>query len=285
MSKLRDKMTQDMELRGFSPKTMDIYLDWVTRFSLHYGKSPDELGDDDIRDFLHYLLKEREVTQSTVNQAYSAFRFFYKKTLEREWNEEKVPRSKQPKKLPVVLSMEEVESIFNNTNNLKHRAILETIYSGGLRLAEAINLKIGDIDSKRMMIKVHGKGSKDRYTLLGERTVEILRSYWKIYQPTSYLFMSRTKERPLDASTVGKFFRKSLELSNIQKKASIHTLRHSFATHLLEAGTDLYYIQRLMGHSSSTTTAIYLHVKKRDVTKIKSPIDLLKRKDEDDPDI
>jgi len=283
MSKLRDKMTKDMELRGFSPRTIDTYLDWMKRFSEHYEKSPDELGEDDIRDFLHYLIKDRGLKQSTVNQAYSAFRFFYKTTLEREWNEEKTPRSKQPKKLPAVLSMEEVGAIFQNTNNLKHLAILMTIYSGGLRLSEAINLKLEDIDSKRMMIKVHGKGSKDRYTLLGEKTIEILRGYWKIYQPTSYLFPSKSKDRPLNASTVGKVFKKSVELSNIQKKVSIHTLRHSFATHLLESGTDLYYIQRLLGHSSSKTTAIYIHVTKRDVTKVKSPIDFFK--DEEDPDI
>jgi integrase/recombinase XerD len=280
MGKLRDKMTKDMELRGFSPRTIETYLSWVERLSKHYRKSPDELGDDDIRNFLHYLLKERNAKQATVNLAYNALRFFYKTTLEQEWNDVKIPRSKQPKKLPVVLSMEEVQSIFKNTENLKHKALLMTIYSGGLRVNEAANLKIGDIDSKRMMIKVRGKGSKDRYTLLGERTLGILRSYWKEYQPTSYLFPSIKKENPLDKSTIGKIFKKSADLSKIQKKASPHTLRHSFATHLLECGADLYYIQRLLGHSSSSTTTIYLHVAKRDVVKIKSPIDLLK--DEED---
>lgn len=283
MGKLKDKMTKDMDLRGFSPRTKKTYLDWVERFSKHNGKSPDLLGDEEIRDFLHYLLKERKAKQSTVNQAYSAFRFFYKITLEREWNEKKTPRSKQPKKLPVVLSMEEIEKIFKNTNNLKHKAILMTIYSGGLRMDEAVNLKIEDIDSKRMMIKVHGKGSKDRYTLLGEKALDILRTYWKVYQPTSYLFPSRTKDRHIDASTVGKVFKKSVKLSNILKKASIHTLRHSFATHLLESGADIYYIQKLLGHSSVKTTEIYIHVAKRDIVKIKSPIDLLK--DDEDPEI
>ena len=283
MGKLKDKMTKDMELRGFSPRTVKTYLDWVERLSKHNGKSPDLLGDEEIRDFLHYLLKERKAKQSTVNQAYSAFRFFYKTTLEREWNEEKTPRSKQPKKLPVVLSMEEIEKIFKNTNNLKHKAILMTIYSGGLRMDEAVNLKIEDIDSKRMMIKVHGKGSKDRYTLLGEKALEILRIYWQVYHPTSYLFPSRTKDHHIDASTVGKVFKKSLGLSNILKKASIHTLRHSFATHLLESGADIYYIQRLLGHSDIKTTEIYLHVAKRDIARIKSPIDLLK--DDDEPEI
>ena len=153
MGKLKDKMIKDMELRGFSPRTKQTYLDWVWRLSKQNGKSPDLLGDEEIRDFLHYLLKDRKAKQSTVNQAYSAFRFFYKITLERDWNEEKTPRSKQPKKLPVVLSMEEVEKIFKNTNNLKHKAILMTIYSGGLRSDEVVNLKIGDIDSKRMLIK------------------------------------------------------------------------------------------------------------------------------------
>jgi site-specific recombinase XerD len=275
MGKLRDKMKKDMELRSFSPRTMESYLDWMKRFSKYHGRSPEALGDDEVRDYIHYLLKERKVAQSTANQAYSAFRFFYKTTLEREWNEEKIPRSRQPRKLPVVLSMEEVEAIFKNTKNLKHLALLMTIYSGGLRVNEATHLKIGDIDSKRMMIKVRGKGSKERYTLLGYRTVETLRSYWQIYQPTTYLFPSTTKDRPLHASTVGKVFKKSLSLSKIQKKATIHTLRHSFATHLLESGADLYYIQRLLGHSCSSTTAVYLHITNRDVTKLKSPIDLL----------
>lgn len=283
MGRLKDKMIKDMELRGFSPRTKQTYLDWVWRLSKHNGKSPDLLGDEEIRDFLHYLLKARKAKQSTVNQAYSAFRFFYKITLEREWNEEKTPRSKQPKKLPVVLSMEEIEKIFKNTNNLKHKAILMTIYSGGLRRDEAVNLKIEDIDSKRMMIKVFGKGSKDRYTLLGEKALDILRAYWKIYQPTSYLFPSSTKDRHIDASTVGKVLKKSIELSNIHKKATLHTLRHSFATHLLESGADIYYIQKLLGHSSVKTTEIYLHVAKRDIVKIKSPIDLLK--DDEDPEI
>ena len=283
MGRLKDKMIKDMELRGFSPRTKQTYVEWVWRLSKQNGKSPDLLGDEEIRDFLHYLLKDRQAKQSTVNQAYSAFRFFYKVTLERNWNEEKTPRSKQPKKLPVVLSMEEVEKVFKNTNNLKHKAILMTIYSGGLRRDEAVNLKIEDIDSKRMMIKVHGKGSKDRYTLLGENALDILRTYWKVYQPTSYLFPSRTKDQHIDASTVGKVFKTSVKLSNILKKASLHTLRHSFATHLLESGADIYYIQKLLGHSSVKTTEIYLHVAKRDIVKIKSPIDLLK--DDDEPEI
>jgi site-specific recombinase XerD len=283
MGKLKENMIKDMELRGFSPRTKETYVDWVWRLSKHNGKSPDLLGDEEIRDFLHYLLKERKSKQSTVNQAYSAFRFFYKISLGREWNEEKTPRSKQPKKLPVVLSMEEIEKIFKNTNNLKHKAILMTTYSGGLRREEAVTLKIGDIDSKRMMIKVCGKGAKDRYTLLGEKALDILREYWKIYQPTSYLFPSRTKDKHIDASSVAKVFKKSVELSNIHKKATLHTLRHSFATHLLESGADIYYIQKLLGHSNLKTTEIYLHVANRDIVKIKSPIDLLK--DDEDPEI
>ena len=282
MSKLRDKMTKDMELRSFSPRTVETYLGWVERFSKHYGKSPDKLGDDDIRDFLHYLLKERNAKQATVNLAYNSLKFFYMTTLEREWNDQKIPRSKQPKNLPVVLSTEEVEAIFENTENLKHKAILMTIYSGGLRVNEAMNLKIEDIDSNRMMIKVRGKGSKDRYTLLGERTLDILRSYWKEYRPTSYLFPSIKKENPLNKSTIGKIFKNSVNLAKIKKKASPHTLRHSFATHLLESGADLFYIQRLLGHSSSSTTTIYLHVAKRDVVKIKSPVDRIKKKEDSD---
>lgn len=275
MGELRDRMKMDMELKNFSIKTIKSYLSWMKSFTLHYGISPEKLGDDDIRNYLYYLLKEKEFSQSSINQAYSALRFFYEKSLGRTWNEDKIPRSKVPKRLPVVLSKKEVQGVFSNTSSVKHRAAFMTIYSGGLRLNEATHLKPTDIDSERMTIKVRGKGDKDRYTLLGEKALDILRIYWNLYHPSEWLFPSRKPDQPISGSTVQKAFKKSLYRAGIKKKASVHTLRHSFATHLLESGTDLFYIQHLLGHTTAKTTAVYLHVTRKDLTNVKSPIDLL----------
>lgn len=283
MGQLKEKMKMDMELKNLSIRTISTYLGWMKDFTLHYGRSPKELGDDDIRNYLYYLLKEKKVAQSSINQAYSALKFFYATTLGRTWNEGKIPRSRVPKKLPVVLAKEEVQSLFSSTQNLKHRTILMTIYSGGLRISEATHLKPTDIDSKRMTIKVRGKGDKERYTLLGEKALEILRTYWKLYHPSEWLFPSTISDQPLNSSTVQRAFYKSLSLSGIKKKASVHTLRHSFATHLLESGTDLYYIQRLLGHTTAKTTSVYLHVGRKDLIKVKSPIDLLEDSDRSIP--
>ena len=279
MGELREKMKKGMELRNFSIRSIESYLGWMKSYTLHYGMSPEKLGDDDIRNYLYYLLKEKKAAQSSINQAYSALKFFYEKTLARSWNEEKIPRSKVPKRLPVVLSKEEIQGIFSRTANLKHRAIFMTIYSGGLRLNEATHLKPTDIDSQRMTIKVRGKGDKERYTLLGEKALDILRTYWKVYRPSEYLFPSRVPGGPISGSSVQRAFKSSLHKAGVRKRASVHTLRHSFATHLLESGTDLFYIQRLLGHTTAKTTAVYLHVTRKDLTTIKSPIDLL-----EDPD-
>jgi integrase/recombinase XerD len=283
MGELKKKMKMEMELRNFSIRTIETYLGWMKSFTLHYGMSPEKLGDEDIRNYLYYLLKEKGASQSSINQAYSALKFFYEKTLGRGWNGEKIPRSKIPKKLPVVLAKEEIQAIFLSTKNLKHRAMLMLIYSGGLRLNEATHLRSTDIDGKRMMVKVRGKGNKERYTLLGKKALEILRIYWKLHRPSEYLFPSRIPDQPISDSTVQRAFKSSLHKSGVKKKASVHTLRHSFATHLLESGTDLFYIQRLMGHTTATTTAIYLHVTRRDLTKVTSPVDLLEMEDSDNP--
>ena len=175
MGELRGRMKKDMELRNFSRRTIGTYLRWMKEYTRYYGRSPEKLGANDIRDYLYYLLKEKKASQSSMNQAYSALKFFYEKTLGGEWNGDRIPRSKIPKKLPSVLSMEEVRIIFLKTSNLKHRTILMTIYSGGLRVNEATHLRVSDLDSKRMMIKVRGKGNKERYTLLGEKALEMLR--------------------------------------------------------------------------------------------------------------
>jgi integrase/recombinase XerD len=281
MGRLQDEMKMDMELKNLSLRTMETYLGCVRGFATHYGKPPDEMGYNEIRDYLYYLLKDKKASQSAVNQAYSALKFLYQTTLRREWDTFKIPRCKMRKRLPVVLSGHEIERLFSVTGNLKHRAILMTIYSGGLRLGEATNLRVSDIDSERMTIRVRqGKGNKDRYTLLGRRTLEILRVYWKVYRPVERLFPSRRLDQPISHSSVQRVFKGALHKAKIKKQASVHTLRHSFATHLLEAGTDLYHIQRLLGHSTPKTTTVYLHVARKDLGRIVSPIDLLQGPEE-----
>jgi integrase/recombinase XerD len=276
MGALYDQMKMDLELKNFSPKTVTCYLTCMVNFVRHYGRSPVEMGEEEIRKYLHYLIHEKKASQSIINQAYSAMKFFYETTLGRVWNATRIPRSKIRKKLPLVLSMQEVQSLLDSVENLKHRAILTTIYSGGLRLGEAIKLKPSDIDGERMTILVQqGKGNKDRYTVLGEKTLELLRLYYKAYRPGEWLFPSKDPAQPLSGSSVQKVFKKALHRAGIRKKASVHTLRHSFATHLLESGTDMYHIQRLLGHTTAKTTSLYLHITGKDLAKVKSPIDLL----------
>jgi len=275
MGKLYDQMKMDMELKNLSPRTMECYLARMKDFTLYFGRSPAGLGDDEIRQYLYYLKKEKRASQSIINQSYSALKFFYQRTLQRSWNSLKIPRSKNRRRLPVVLSLNEVEAIFTVTQNLKHRAILMTIYSSGLRVSEAVHLKVTDIDSSRMMVRVRGKGDKDRYTLLGKRTLEILRVYWEVYRPDDWLFPGRNLAEPISVSSIQKVFKKSVEKAGIKKAATVHTLRHSFATHLLQKGTDLYFIQRFLGHSAASTTSVYLHITGKDLSKVVSPIDLL----------
>lgn len=274
MGKLRDQMEMDMKLRRFSPKTITCYLACMKGVAKHFRKSPAELGDEEIRAYLHYLMEERKASQSVLVQTYSALKFFFENTLQKQWNAIRIPRCKQRRKLPGVLTREEVESILSATKNLKHRAILMTLYSAGLRIGEVTRLKVSDIESGRMMIRVNeGKGLKDRYTLLGERNLEMLRRYWKAYRPLEWLFPGRNASDPVSISAIQRVFKTSLAKAGIKKKASVHTLRHCFATHLLESGTDLYYIQRLLGHKSAGTTSVYLHITGKDIGKIKSPLD------------
>jgi integrase/recombinase XerD len=276
MGQLYDQMKMDLELKNFSPKTVNCYLTCMVNFVRHHGRSPVELGEEEIRNYLHYLIKDKKASQSVINQAYSAMKFFYEVTLRRPWNGIRIPRSKTRKKLPLVLSMQEVHSLLASVRNLKHRAILTTIYSGGLRLGETTRLRVSDIDGQRMTILVQaGKGNKDRYTLLGHRALEILRLYYKAYHPTEWLFPSKDPAQPLSGSSVQRVFKKALNRAGIKKKVSVHTLRHCFATHLLESGTDLYHIQRLLGHTTPKTTSVYLHITGKDLAKVKSPIDLL----------
>jgi site-specific recombinase XerD len=274
MGELRRRMEQNMELKGFSPRTKTCYLSHVRDYTRHHGRAPDKLGAEEIRGYLQYLIHEKQVSRSAVAQAYSALKFFYDTTLHRGWEIAGIPRIKREKKLPVVLTFGEVQQILSGIGNIKHRAVLTTIYSGGLRLSEALHLKIIDIDSEAMLIRVdQGKGNKDRYTILAQRTLEVLRDYWKACQPVDWLFPGSCKDRPMGPSTVQRVFRLARERAGIGKPASVHTLRHCFATHMLEAGADLYHIQQLLGHGSVRTTSIYLHVGKKALGRTVSPLD------------
>lgn len=210
MGKLRDKMVMDMELRNFSPKTIIAYLGHMVAFTKKFSKSPADMGIDEIREYLHYLKIEKKSSWSNINIAYSALKFFYVKTLHREWDIAWIPRQKSEKKLPVVLSCSEVKMIFDSISNLKHRAILMTLYSAGLRVSETAHLKITDIDSKRTLIRVNqGKGKKDRYTLLSKTLLEVLRHYYLKYHPTIWLFPGRKNDSPIGVATIQAFFKRA----------------------------------------------------------------------------
>lgn len=245
-------------------------------FALHFHRSPDELGEQETRDYLHYFIQEKKAFQSGVSQAYTALKFSCETTLKRDWNGFRILRVQKGQKLPVVLSLRKIQAIFSATRNLKHRAVLMTIYSAGLRISEVVHLKVSDIHSQRMVIRAQqGKGQKDHYTLLAQRTLGVLRDYWKEYRPQDWLFPGKPSTGPLSVSAVQKVFEKVLLRAGIQKHASVHTLRHSFATHLLEEGTDIYHIRRLLGPTTPKTTAIYPHLRREDLGGVTSPIDLL----------
>ena len=210
MGRLRDQMLKEMEMRNLSPRTIQAYVGHVTAFTRLFGKSPAQMGEKEIRDYLYHLRAERKLSWSNVNIAYSALKFFYMNTLHREWQVDKIPRPKTEKKLPVVLSSSEVKRIVDATCNLKHRVILMTTYSAGLRVSETAHLKVTDIDSKRMQIRVdQGKGKRDRYTLLSEALLKDLRAYWRICRPRSWLFPGSRKGYPISACTVQKIFKEA----------------------------------------------------------------------------
>ncbi|WAG43774.1 site-specific integrase (plasmid) [Clostridium estertheticum] len=276
MSELRERLKIDMELRGYSPGSIKAYTNNVSNFAKFYNKSPEFLGEKEILNYLHYCITKKKLCECTVNYINSSLKFFYTKTLDRNWNSNKIVRLKEPKRLPSILSPNEVKSIFDVTENLKHKAILMTVYSAGLRVSEVCNLKIKDIDSKNMQILIRqGKGKKDRYSLLSKVNLEVLREYWKRYHPTEYLFSGSGGNGAISHRSVQRMLEKSIKKTGITKKASIHTLRHCFATHLLESGTDICYIQRLLGHTQLNTTTIYLHLRRLDLLNIKSPLDSL----------
>jgi integrase/recombinase XerD len=270
------KLLLDMQLRGMSPGTQQNYSNCVRTFQRYYGKPAAELGADEIRDFLYYLLKDKKLSTGTVNVYNGALKFLYEVTLQRDWSTKNLPRLKHYRKLPAILSQQEVKSIFDATENLKHKCILMTVYSSGLRVSEVAKLKVTDIDSKNMQIFIReGKGKKDRYTLLSQTNLEILREYWKKYRPLDWLFDGHKKGTHLTVRAIQLILKDSKNKAGIKKNISVHTLRHCFATHLLEADTNLYHIKQLMGHSCMQTTTMYLHLMRMDVLKVKSPLDFI----------
>ena len=261
MSAIRQRMIEDMQLHGYSAKTQTAYLGAVRGLAGHYHRTPEEITQDELRSYFLYLVKERGVARSTLTIHLSGIKFFFEKTLKREWLIFNLVRPKKRKKLPVVLSPEEVKRILSLVKTPTVRMALTVIYACGLRLSEGLALKVHDIDSSRMLLWVrNGKGGKDRCVPLPERLLELLREYWQLRRPKLYLFTNQKNREPLCATTLQKTFKIVLIQSQIRKEASIHTLRHSYATHLLERGVNLRVIQELLGHQSPQTTARYTHL-------------------------
>ena len=276
MTALRQRMIDDLRIRNYSPRTIETYVYHVEQFARYFGKSPDQLGRKEIHRYQVYLAHEKKLAWSSYNQIVCALRFLYFKTLEADIDFAHVPYSRPPKKLPVVLSQEEVARIFEATLSIKHLAVLMTLYGAGLRLHEAVNLELTDIDSKRMVIHVRqGKGNKERYTLLPASLLETLRKYWRAYRPVKLLFPGSEPDRPYCKNTVQQALARARHRAGITKQAACHSLRHSFATHLLEAGVDLRTIQKLLGHTGLNTTARYLHVAVSAHERSDEPIDLV----------
>lgn len=281
MTELRQKMIRAMELQNLSYHTQRSYLASVTGLARFYKESPDKMTKEKIEDYLLYLKLEKGNAPNSCSSVLTGLRFFYKNVTEKE-----IPVTysvrRTPRKLPEVLTMEEIWNIICATNNLKHQMILMTTYSAGLRASEVIKLKPEHIDSKRMLIKVEeGKGKKDRYTLLSKKLLIELKFYYKKYRPKTYLFPSsfkKNKDQPLSYESIRSVYEKARKKAGVKKGAGLHTLRHSFATHLLEAGYDIRKIQVLMGHARLTTTMIYLHVSSETLSKIPSPLDLIDTK-------
>ncbi len=276
MTPLRQRMIEDLTIRNYSPRTIDIYVDRLAKFAQYFGQSPDRLGPAHIREFQLFLVQTKKASWSQYNQSVCALRFFYRVCLGKTWMIEHIPFPKQPKRLPVVLSRQEVQRLFGALSNLKHRTILMTLYATGLRVSEALALQIADIDRQRMLIRVRqGKGRKDRYVPLSQTLLDELRRYWRCYRPACWLFPSTDPSRALTAGTVQKLCNKAARKAGLSKRVTPHTLRHSFATHHLEAGTNLKTIQVLMGHRHLNTTSLYLHVAVQALGQRRDALDLL----------
>ena len=276
MGKFRDRMEADLEIRGLSKNTQKAYLLAVRSFVRHFMRPPDELTQEDIRQYQVHMVRDRRLSWSSFNVELAAIKFFYKVTLKRNWDFARIPYQKTGRRLPVILAPQEVATLFSATANQKHRVLFMTIYAGGLRLGEVIKLHLTDIDSQRMVVRIHqGKGRKDRYVMLSSHLLGVLREYWKAYRPKDWLFPNRSGKTHLTARTVQKVLKKAAAAAGIKKDVTPHILRHAYATHLLENGTNIRVIQMLLGHRSVRSTEIYTHVAKTYLQDTKSPLDIL----------
>ena len=277
MSPLRRRMIEDMQIRNLTPNTQRVYVANVLRFACHFRKSPDLLGPTEIRTYLLHMTRERRLAASSIIVTVSALRFFYMVTLKRPWVvEDDIPAGHQGRKLPVVLSKAEVARFLGAVDNLKHRMVLTVCYATGLRISEAVRLTPAAIDSKRMVIRVEqGKGRKDRYVMLPPTLLDMLRDYWKRTHPGEWLFPGRSPGQPVHPLTINLTCREVARQCGIGKPVAPHALRHAFAVHLLEAGTDLRTIQLLLGHRNLSTTAQYLMIATSTVCATASPLESL----------
>ncbi|MGA9363364.1 MAG: site-specific tyrosine recombinase/integron integrase [Bacteroidota bacterium] len=269
------KVREEMRLRNYSLKTIKAYLSCLRAFVRYFRpRHPRELTNSDIKAYLLHLIETEKFAASSVNQVINAVRLLYVELYRMPLTIGHIPRPKKERKLPVVLSNSEVVRIFNAATNLKHKALLMLIYSAGLRVGEATRLRPEDIDSERNLIHIRGgKGRKDRYTILSATVLNTLREYWRIHRPERYLFEGQETGKPYSVRSIEKVFSRAAQKAEIGKHVTAHTLRHSFATHLLEQGVDLRYIQELLGHGSSKTTEIYTHVSNKTLGQIQSPLD------------
>lgn len=276
MTQLRQRMLEELQLRNYCAGTIRLYLHHVAAFAQHFHRSPDQLGAEEIRRYQLFLIHEKKLAWSSYNQIVCALRFFYAKTLKRTFLLQDIPFPRSEQRLPLILSPGEVAQILAAPTHLKSRALLMTIYAAGLRRSEVAGLRVRDIDSARMTITVHqGKGRKDRVLMLSPVLLDTLRQYWRQHKPKEWLFPGDNPGQPISGNDIFMVFHNAVRHAGITKKVSPHSLRHSFATHLLESGTDLRTIQILLGHRSLKTTARYLHVSQHQVRATASPLDSL----------
>jgi integrase/recombinase XerD len=277
MTSLRRRMTEDMQVRSLSPRTQATYVQQVSLFARHFNKSPEMLGPEDIRSYQLYLTNQKKLAPSSIIIAVAALRFLYKITLHKDWSlEEVIPTPKKPQQLPIVLSPEEVLQFLGCVRNIKHRTILTLCYAAGLRVSEAVCLKVTDLDSKRMVIRVgQGKGRMDRYVMLSPKLLQILRDWWRVKRPNGWLFPGDQLGKHIGRYAIEWACQKARRRCRISKPITPHCLRHAFAVHLLESGTDVRTIQLLLGHRSLATTATYLRIASTKVCSAQSPLDLL----------
>jgi len=275
ISPLRRRMIEDMNVRGFMPKTQQSYIRAIREFTAFFGRSPDQAEAEDIRRYQVHL-RDRGTSTTSMNAAVSGLRFFFAVTLDRPAVVARMTTVREPRKLPVVLSPGEVAAMLQAAPGLKYRAALSVAYAAGLRAAEVVALKPGDIDSTRMVIRVEqGKGRKDRYVMLSPALLDLLRTWWRAAQPQGWLFPGRPAVNPMSTRQLSRACHTAAELAGLDKPVSLHTLRHSFATHLLEQRVDIRVIQVLLGHAKLTTTALYAQVATRTIRDVQSPLDRL----------